>query len=123
MSGNDKKKNCVLLMSPLHQWLLVQWLLQVYYLGLFTVAIFRPFSAHFHVFGRGTNKREWKREWKMMWKIVTANTLGSEIKKNGAKMHFSHQAHCQKGEKWNENEMENDGKMSWKWAKNGYHEP
>ena len=47
------------------------------------------------------------------------NTLGSEIKKNEAKMHFSHQAHCQKGEndhfsfilsfnltkKWNENAM------------------
>ena len=24
------------------------------------------------------------------------NTLGSEIKKNEVKMHFSHQAHCQK---------------------------
>jgi hypothetical protein len=32
-------------------------------------------------------------------KMVTVNTLGSEIKKNEAKMHFSRQAHCQKGEK------------------------
>jgi len=31
--------------------------------------------------------------------MVTVNTLGSEIKKNEAKMHFSRQAHCQKGEK------------------------
>ena len=26
-------------------------------------------------------------------------------------------------EKWNENEMENDGKMSGKWPKNGYPNP
>jgi hypothetical protein len=38
-------------------------------------------------------------KWKMIWKIVTVNTLGSEIKKNDAKMHFAHQAHCQKDEK------------------------
>ena len=54
------------------------------------------FSGHFCVFGREKNKRELKREWKMMWKIVTMNTLGSEIKKNEAKMHFSCQAHTAK---------------------------
>ena len=46
-----------------------------YLIGLFTVAIFGSFSnsflAHFHVFGRETNKRESK----MMWKMVTVNTL------------------------------------------------
>ena len=34
----------------------------------------------------------------MMRKVVTVNTLGRENKKNEAKMHLSHQAHCQKGE-------------------------
>ena len=58
------------------------------------------FSGHFCVFGRETNKREQKMEWKMTWKMVTVNTLGRKFLKNGAKMHFSLQAHCQKDEKW-----------------------
>jgi hypothetical protein len=31
--------------------------------------------------------------------MVTVNTLRREFEKNGAKMHFSLQAHCQKDEK------------------------
>ena len=36
----------------------------------------------------------------MMWKMVTVNTLERKTWKNGVKMHFSRQAHCQKDEKW-----------------------
>ena len=69
-------------------------------IGLFTVAIFRPFLAHFRVYGRETNlnKREWKMMWKTMWKMVTVKPSESKFRKNEAKMHFSLQAHCQKDE-------------------------
>jgi hypothetical protein len=64
------------------------------------IAILGPFSAHFHLFGRGTNKKGLKMEWKMMWKMVTVNTLEREFQKIGAKMHSSRQAQGQKYEKW-----------------------
>ena len=35
-----------------------------------------------------------------MWKMSTVNALERKTWKNEAKMHFSHQAQCQKGEKW-----------------------
>ena len=53
--------------------------------------IFRSFSCIW----QGNKQKGMKND----VKIVTMNTLGSEIKKNEVKMHFSHQAHCQKGEK------------------------
>ena len=63
-------------------------------------AIFGSFSisflAHFCLFGRGTNKSGLKMEWKMMWKMVTVKSPEREFQKNGAKMHFSRQAQCQK---------------------------
>ena len=56
-------------------------------LGLFTVDIFQPFSAHFQLhfffhfcmFGRRIVRMIWKMKWKMMWKMATVNTLESNL--------------------------------------------
>ena len=119
-------------------------------LGLFTVAILGSFLAHFQthfrlifVYLAEEQKKGTKNGMENDVKNSYRETPGKE---NGAKMHFYHQEHCQKDEKWTffrfifakarlgfhflfiflsfsvsilrKMEMENDWKMIEKWTKN-----